>query len=107
MLEQLQPTIIEIATAIITAVFSFIGMKIKAIYQEKVNTETKEKVVKIVCNAVEQLYKDLSGSEKLATAKASIIEMLNEKGISITELEMNMLIEATVNNFKKVGVDNE
>lgn len=100
MLELLQPYIMEIVATVLTAVASFIGMKIKSIYQEKVNTETKEKVVKTVCNAVEQLYKNLSGEEKLEAAKASILEMLNEKGITITELEMNMLIEATVNSFK-------
>lgn len=101
MLELLQPYILEIVATVLTAVASFIGMKIKSIYQEKVNTETKEKVVKTVCNAVEQLYKHLSGEEKLEAAKSSILEMLNEKGITITELEMNMLIEATVNSFKE------
>jgi len=101
MLEQLQPYILEIVATVLTAVASFIGMKIKKIYEEKVNTETKEKVVKTVCNAVEQLYQDLSGNEKLIKAQEYIIEQLNEKGITITELEMKMLIESTVNSFNK------
>jgi len=101
MLEQLQPYILEIVATVLTAVASFIGMKIKKIYEEKVNTETKEKVVKTVCNAVEQLYQDLSGNEKLIKAQGYIIEQLNEKGITITELEMKMLIESTINSFNK------
>lgn len=100
MLEQLQPYILEIIVAILTGVASFIGMKIKKLYEDKVNTETKEKVVKTVCNAVEQLYQDLSGNEKLIKAQEYIVEQLNEKGITITDLEMKMLIESTVNSFR-------
>ena len=49
--------------------------------------------------AVEQLYHDLGGPEKLEKAKEGIEDMLNEKGIPITELEMNLLIEAVVSEF--------
>lgn len=105
MIEQLwasmEPNIIEIIIAIFTAIASFIGAKIKKIYEEKVNDETKRKVVKTVVNAIEQLYQDLSGNEKLIEAQKNIVNMLNEKGIAITELEMNMLIEETCNSFKK------
>lgn len=101
MLELLQPYLMEIIVTILTAIATYIGAKIKKIYEEKVNDETKRKVVSTVVKAVEQLYKDLNGEEKLEKAKESIIEMLNEKGISITELEMNMLIEEVCNSFKK------
>ena len=33
-------------------------------------------------------------------AKENILEQLNDKGIKITELELQMLIECTVNGFK-------
>ena len=101
MLEFLQPYLMEIIVTILTAIATYIGAKIKKIYEEKANDETKRKVVSTVVKAVEQLYKDLKGDEKLAKAKEAVLEMLNEKGIAITELEMNMLIEEVCNSFKK------
>ena len=101
MLEFLQPYLMEIIVTILTAIATYIGAKIKKIYEEKANDETKRKVVSTVVKAVEQLYKDLKGDEKLTKAKEAVLEMLNEKGIAITELEMNMLIEEVCNSFKK------
>ncbi len=49
--------------------------------------------------AVEQLYKDLHGEEKYNKAVEALIEMLGEKGIAISELEIKMLIEAAVVEF--------
>ena len=57
--------------------------------------------VKTVVNATEQLYKDLDGAKKLEKAKENIIALLNEKGITITELEMDMMIEEVVNGFNQ------
>lgn len=101
MLETLQPYLLEILVTILTAIATFIGTKIKKLYEDKVNTETKEKVVKTVVEAVEQLYKDVSGEERLELAKENIIDMLEEKNITITELEINMLIESVVNGFNQ------
>jgi predicted transcriptional regulator YheO len=98
--EMIQPNIVTMLVAILTGVASFIGTKIKKLYEEKVNDETKRKVVKTVVNAIEQLYQDLSGNEKLIEAQKNIVEMLNEKGITISELEMKMLIEEVCNSFK-------
>ena len=57
---------------ILTAVITFIGTKIKDIYEKNVTDETKRKVVKTVVNAVEQLYKDLKGKEKFEKAKKEL-----------------------------------
>ena len=101
MLEILQPYLIEIIVGIITAMASYIGLKVKKIYETKINDDTKRKVVKTCVGAVEQLYKQLKGQEKLQKAKENIVLMLNEKGITITELEIDMLIEEAVNEFKQ------
>lgn len=99
----LQPYLLEVIVAILTGIATFIGTKIKKVYEERVNTETKEKVVRTVVNAVEQLYKDLDGKEKLNNAMAYASEMLESKGVKITELELRMLIESTVNSFKQAN----
>jgi len=98
-MEVIQSNIIQIIGAILVGIASFIGTKIKMLYEEKINDDTKRKVVKTVVEAVEQIYSDLNGAEKLQIAQENIVAMLNEKGITITELEMQMLIESVVNGF--------
>jgi intergrase/recombinase len=85
---------------ILTGIASFVGLKIKGIYEKYINDKTKKDVVESTVKYVEQIYSDLKGEEKLEKAKENIIELLNQKGISITELEMDVLIEATCNSFK-------
>lgn len=87
--------------ALVTGVAGYIGLQIKAIYQKYIDDKTKEKVVKTVVKAVKQLYSDLNGEEKLAKAIENITVMLNEKGITITELEIRMLIEAAIEEMKE------
>ena len=93
--------------ALVTAIGGYIGIAIKNIYQTYVNDKTKEKVVKTVVKAVKQLYSDLNGEEKLQKAIENITEMLGEKGIVITELEIRMLIEAAVEEMKKTAKEGE
>lgn len=92
-IELLQPNLVEIVTSIAIAIISFLGLKIKNIIEEMIIDETKRKCVKSVVNAVNKLYSDLKGTEKLVKAQENIEEILKEKGITITELEMRILIE--------------
>lgn len=85
-----------IVYATLTAVAGFLGTQIKKIYEKCTNDDTKKKVVGTCVKAVEQLYSDLSGRQKLERAKENILAMLSFKGIDISELEMDMLIEAAV-----------
>ena len=87
--------------AIITAIAGYIGIVVKNLYKKYIDDRTKEKVAKTVVRAVKQLYSDLSGEEKLDKAIESIHEMLTEKGISASELEIRMLIESAVSEFKE------
>lgn len=85
--------------ALLTAAAGFIGTQIKKLYEKYINDKTKEAVVRTCVKAAEQLYHDLSGPEKLEKAKEGVVEMLNEKGIPISDLEMNLLIESVVSEF--------
>lgn len=86
---------------IITGVFAYLGVQAKLLVDKYLNDKTKRDVAKTVVQAVEQVYKDLHGEEKLNMALSSASEMLAEKGIMITELEMRMLIEAALSEFNK------
>ena len=87
--------------AILTAIAGYLGIVIKRLYTKFVNDKTKQAVAKTVVQAIEQIYKDLHGDEKLNKALESMSEMLAEKGITITDLEMRMLIEAAVAEFNE------
>ena len=95
--------------AILTALAGYIGIVAKRLYTKYVNDKTKQAVAKTVVQAVEQIYKDLHGEEKLNKALEAASEMLAEKGITITDLEMRMLIEAALAEFnrafEKEGLD--
>lgn len=99
MLEILQPYLLEIIAAILTSVAAFIGVKIKKVYEEYVNTKTKKEIVECTVKYVEQVFKELHGEEKLNKAKDKALEWLNEKGIKVSDTELEILIEASVNGF--------
>ena len=85
--------------SLLAAFAAFVGAQLKRLYEKYINDKTKQSVVRTCVKAVEQLYHDLGGPEKLEKAKASAVEMLNEKGIPITDLELSMLIESAVSEF--------
>lgn len=87
--------------AILTAVGGYLGIVVKNLYTKYVNDKTKEAVAKTVVKAVEQIYKDLHGEDKLNKALESASEMLEQKGIVVTELELRMLIESAVGEFNE------
>ena len=97
--EYLLPSAWTALATLVSAVFAFIGAQLKKKYQEKIDTEEKRHAVETCVNAAEMVYKDLKGAEKLAKVKENIVEWLNLKGISISEIELDMMIEAAVTNL--------
>ena len=88
-----------IVYTVLTAIAGYVGIAIKNIYNKYVNDKTKKEIVNTCVRAVEQIYKELHGEEKLEKCIESSTEMLNEKGITITSIELRMLIESAVNEF--------
>jgi LL-H family phage holin len=91
----------QILYAVLVAVFGYLGVQAKILADKYINDKIKKDVAKTVVKAVEQIYKDLHGEEKLNKALESASEMLATKGITITDLEIKMLIEAAVAEFNK------
>lgn len=89
----------QILYALITTVAGYIGIVVKNLCTEYINDKTKRAVAKSTVQFVEQVYKDLHGEEKLNAALSAASEMLLEKGITVSELEMRVLIEAAVAEF--------
>lgn len=86
---------------ILCGVFAYLGTKAKQLVDKYLDTKIKRDVAKTVVQAVEQLYKDLHGDEKLNQALVSASEILAQKGITVSDLELRMLIEAAVGEFNE------
>lgn len=91
----------EILFTILTGIAGYIGIVVKNLVTKYVNDKTKQAVAKSAVQFVEQVYKDLHGDEKLDAALTAASEMLAEKGITVTQLEMRVLIEAAVAEFNE------
>lgn len=90
---------LPVIVAALTAVAGYVGTQIKKLYEKYVNNKVKQDVVRTCVKAAEQLYHDLGGPEKLKKAQEGVRQMLEEKGIHISELELNLLIESVVSEF--------
>lgn len=83
----------------ITGFIAYVGTKLKALYETHINTEEKEKVISATVKYVEQLYSDLNSKDKLKQAIAVAKEWLVEKNITISDIELSVLIESAVNDL--------
>lgn len=93
---QLIDIVLPILATFLTGLFTYIGTRLKKVYEEKVNNETAKTVVDNAVRYVEQVYKDLHGEEKLEKAMEQVSQVLVSKGISISDAEIYMLIESAV-----------
>lgn len=84
-----------IATAIVNIIKNKYEEYINAKLEEKID-RTKEEVVRKCVDAVEQMYKDMTGEEKFQKVVEYVDAMLAEKGITITEVEIKIIIESAV-----------
>lgn len=89
----------QLIYAIITAIAGYVGIVLKNLCTKYINDKTKASVAKTAVQFVEQVYKDLHGDDKLNAALSAASEMLAEKGITVTDLELRVLIEAAVAEF--------
>lgn len=93
--------ILPAIASVIAVLFGVLGAKLKSVYDTKIKTDTAKIVVEDVVKFVQQVYKDLDGPEKLQKALTEASTILNEKGISISETELDMLIESAVYGLKQ------
>jgi hypothetical protein len=93
---------LQLAWLVITAIAGYVGLVAKDLATKYLNDKTKRAIAKTVVQFVEQVYKDLHGEEKLNAAMVAFSDMLAERGIHVSELEMRVLLEAAVAEFNGV-----
>ena len=90
----------QLMYAVITAIAGYIGIVVKNMVTKYLNDKTKKEVAKNAVQFVEQVCKNLHGEEKLNEALLAAAEMLAEKGITITELELDKVFNKRFYAFK-------
>jgi hypothetical protein len=96
-LKELTPAILSIATVILTFVARWLAVKLAKILDTQAKREIVEATVKYVEQVAKSVGLDAEGKKALAIAKAS--EWLIEKGLPVSEVELDVMIEAAVNDF--------
>lgn len=91
----------EIVSLLFTGILGLLGLIAKKIAQKVLNDKTKENIARIAVRAVEQMYKDLHGEEKLIKALEAAAKLLTDKGITVTEYELRILLEDAVGEFNE------
>ena len=91
----------NVLQTILVLVFSYVGLAIKNLNKKYVNSETKSIIVRDCVKCVEQIYTDLHGDDKKAECENKIVQLLYEKGITITQTELDVMIEAAVQELNK------
>lgn len=92
----------EILGTLLTALAGYLAVVIKNLCQKYLNNKTKQDVAKTCVKAVEQIYKDLHGDEKLNKALETTSSILQNQGIQISDAEMRILIESALAEFNEV-----
>lgn len=108
-MQGLQEAVMQLAVVVITGLVSVLTAKATAYFKEKgllAKLDAKKKSVDIAVNAVEQIYYEQEGPERYKQARTRAIDLLNKQGITITEQELDTLIEAAVAGMKQ-GYDLE
>lgn len=98
-IETIMPAVLQLAGTVLMVLAGIIGYQVKKLYKKYVDTEEKASVIASTVQYVEQVYQDLHGAEKLEKAMQRASELLAEKGITITNEELETLIESAVNGF--------
>lgn len=106
-LDVLQNNIIEIVTTITSTIISYIFIKLKAKYEDYTNHKIIQEVVNASVEYVEQYCKrtnsQKTSEQKFEMAKQKAVEWLTTKGIKVSDAELEILIESSVQklNTKK------
>ena len=93
---------IQIIGTLLLGLAGALGIIFKNLATKYLNDKTKQAIARTVVSAVEQIYKDIHGEEKLTEGLKMFSTLLAEKGIKISELEMKVLLEAAVGEFNEV-----
>ncbi len=88
---------------IITGFVSYVGMQIKKAYTNYINAKTIKEIVEDTVLYVEQINKNngITSSEKFSEAKEKASSWIASKNLTISDTELEILIESAVKKIDK------
>ena len=86
---------------ILTAIASYVAIKIKNTLELKATDETKQMIAKKVVAYIDQTMKEAAGGDKFNNAIITASQWLAERKIDVSEIELKILIESAVNAARK------
>lgn len=101
-MEELMNQIMPYIMIILTAIAGYLATQTKLFIDGKIDKQNQEKLmdfVRTTVEYVEQIGIELQPEKKFELAKSKILIWTNEKGIKVTEDELEILIEAFVHNL--------
>ncbi len=104
LLQAITPALLALLVGVIGYIAKIAGTQVQRVadkYAIKAKLDANKTIVDLSVKYVQQVFKDANGETKYNEAKNKALEIMSEKGIKITDAELNMLIEASVANFKK------
>ena len=103
-MEEVMNQIMPYIMIILTAIAGYLATKIKGFIDARIDKENQNKLmdfVRLTVDYVEQIGIELKPEEKFELAKAKVLIWVNQKGITVSEDELEVLIEAFVHNLIK------
>lgn len=102
LMELLSKYLFDLINLLLGVAFSWLALKIKTYFANKDKNGQKAQIAKTVVLAVEQMYKDLHGEQKLEKGLEMASAMLAEAKIKVTSTELRALIESALAQFNGV-----
>ncbi|MDN6159714.1 MAG: phage holin family protein [Staphylococcus equorum] len=104
LLQAITPIRLALLVGIIGYLAKIAGIQAQRVadkYAIKAKLDANKTIVNLAVKYVQQVFNEADNKTKYNEAKNKALEILSEKGIKITDAELNMLIEASVANFKQ------
>lgn len=104
LLQAITPILLASLVAIVGYLAKIAGIQAQRVadkYAIKAKLDANKTIVDLAVKYVQQVFNEADNKTKYNEAKNKALEILSEKGIKITDAELNMLIEASVANFKQ------
>ncbi|MBR3837475.1 MAG: hypothetical protein IKJ74_04935 [Clostridia bacterium] len=98
--ELLTELVLAVSGVVLTALGAYLGKALGRLWKEKLQNETLAGVAKITVSAVQMMYRELDGAQKLSHALSMAEEMLNEKGIRLPKEKIRIRLEAALAELK-------
>lgn len=92
---------LSILSIIITGLISYIGLGLKKVIHTLVIHKIKTESAEMVYHATEELYKNLNPKEKYTKMMTYLQQILKEKNINISTLEINLLLYNIIHKKKE------